>query len=214
MDLECRALDGIDVTGRLIALEGMDGSGKSTQACRLAGALGAELTFQFGATEIGSVIRDLLLSPTYSELDDKTEALLVVADKAQHLTEIVRPALQAGRDVVTDRYTASTLVYQGYGRGIDLAFLKSILQFATSGLEPDLTILLDLDPAQACNRLQQKLDRIEDATTKTSFVSRIRNGYLQLAAESPDSWVVVDASRNIDEVAIQIEAIAEKFFRE
>lgn len=207
-------LDGVDVIGRLIALEGIDGSGKSTQACRLAGSLGAELTFQFGATEIGSVIRDLLLSPTYSELDDKTEALLVVADKAQHLAEVVRPALQAGRDVVTDRYTASTLVYQGYGRGIDLAFLKSILQFATSGLEPDLTILLDLDPAQASSRLQQKLDRIEDATTKTSFVSRIRNGYLQLAAESPDSWVVVDASRNIDEVAIQIEAVARKFFCE
>ncbi|MDE0267478.1 MAG: dTMP kinase [Acidimicrobiaceae bacterium] len=202
------------MTGKLIALEGIDGSGKSTQACRLAGSLGAELTFQFGATEIGSVIRDLLLSPTYSELDDKTEALLVVADKAQHLTEIVHPALQAGRDVVTDRYTASTLVYQGYGRGIDLVFLKSILQFATSGLEPDLTILLDLDPAQASNRLQQKLDRIEDATTKTSFVSRIRNGYIQLAAESPDSWVVVDASGNIDEVAIQIEAVARKFFCE
>ena len=209
-----RALGGVDVTGKLIALEGIDGSGKSTQACRLAGSLGAELTFQFGATEIGSVIRDLLLSPTYSELDDKTEALLVVADKAQHLTEIVHPALQAGRDVVTDRYTASTLVYQGYGRGIDLVFLKSILQFATSGLEPDLTILLDLDPAQASNRLQQKLDRIEDATTKTSFVSRIRNGYIQLAAESPDSWVVVDASGNIDEVAIQIEAVARKFFCE
>ena len=132
------------MSGRLIVFEGADASGKSTQARRLAERLGADLTFQFGATAIGAAIRSILLDPAHSELDDRAEALLVIADKAQHVAEIVGPALERGETVVSDRFTASTSAYQGYGRGLDLAGLDAMMRFATHGLEPDLTVLLDV----------------------------------------------------------------------
>ena len=124
------------MTGRLIVFEGADASGKSTQARRLASRLGAELTFQFGATEIGSAIRSILLDPAHAALDDRAEALLVIADKAQHVAEIVGPALERGETIVSDRYTASSTAYQGYGRGLDLDQLDAMMRFATHGIEP------------------------------------------------------------------------------
>ena len=149
------------MTGRLIAVEGVDASGKSTQAQLLADSLGAMLTFQFGATGVGEVIRGVLLDPANDSVDDRTEALLIIADKAQHVAEIVAPALESGRDVVTDRFTASTLAYQGYGRGLDLGELEAMMRFATGGLEPDLTLLLDLPLEQAWQRLGSSVDRFE-----------------------------------------------------
>lgn len=190
------------MSGRLIALEGADASGKSTQARRLAEALGAKSTFQFGATEVGAAIRRILLDPSNSGLDDRTEALLIIADKAQHVTEIVRPALVSGRDVVTDRYTASALAYQGYGRGLPLDELRSIMRFATGGLEPDLTVLLDLDTKTALSRLGRTVDRIEGAGPE--FHDRVRVGYLRLAALDPGRWVVIDALGTIDEVSERV----------
>jgi len=195
------------VTGRLIVFEGIDGSGKSTQVRRLAQRHDFDVTFQFGATDVGSAIRSILLDPDNDRLDDRTEALLIVADKAQHVSEIVQPALADGRTVISDRYCASTLAYQGYGRGLDLQMLDSMMDFATQGLEPDLTVLLEIDVEAALDRLGDQRDRIESAGI--DFYQRVRNGYLELAAQHPEVWVVVDAEPSVDEVAARIEALVD-----
>ena len=192
------------MSGRLIVFEGADASGKSTQARRLAERLGADLTFQFGATAIGAAIRSILLDPAHSELDDRAEALLVIADKAQHVAEIVGPALERGETVVSDRFTASTSAYQGYGRGLDLAGLDAMMRFATHGLEPDLTVLLDVPWSVARIRLGEEMDRIEGAGA--DFHTRVRDGYLAMAAADPGRWVVVDADGTVDEIAARVDA--------
>ena len=202
------------MTGSLIVFEGMDGSGKSTQIRKLGDRLGfnvdkpeqlyldfeqeryggsterpsIEATFQFGATKVGGAIRSILLDLSNDCLDDRTEALLIIADKAQHVREIVRPALDSGRTVISDRYCASTLAYQGYGRGLDRRLLDEMMQFATQGLEPDLTVLLDIDVTAALERLGDQRDRIERAGI--DFYQQVRNGYLKLASQHSDSWVV------------------------
>jgi len=190
------------VSGRLIAVEGVDASGKSTQARMLADSLGAEFTFQFGATGVGELIREVLLDPANDSVDDRTEALLIIADKAQHVAEIVGPALESGRDVVTDRFTASTLAYQGYGRGLDIDELRAMVHFATRGLEPDLNVLMDLSPEQAWQRLGSSVDRFEKQGRE--FLDRVRDGYLALAGADPQRWAVVDADGTTDEVASRI----------
>ncbi len=221
------------MSGRLIVFEGIDGSGKSTQIRKLGERLDInvdqydqqyldfersryggsterfdiEATFQFGATEVGSAIRSILLDPSNGHLDDRTEALLIIADKAQHVSEIVRPALNGGRTVLSDRYCASTLAYQGYGRGLDLELLDAMMQFATQGLEPDLTVLLDIDVASARERLGDQRDRIE--STGIEFFRRVRDGYLELAAQQPDSWVVVEADGSVDEVAARVASVVD-----
>ena len=199
------------MTGRLIVFEGIDGSGKSTQVRRLAQRHDFDATFQFGATGVGSSIRSILLDPDNGQLDDRTEALLIVADKAQHVSEIVRPALEAGRTVVSDRYCASTLAYQGHGRGLDLELLDGIMRFATQGLEPELTVLLDIDVETALERLGDQKDRIERAGTE--FYQRVRDGYLSLAKQSPDSWAVIDAVGTVDEVTAQVEDVVDNWLR-
>ncbi len=186
------------MTGRLIAFEGADASGKSTQARRLGSRLDIDVTFQFGATEVGGAIRSILLDPQNVRLDDRAEALLIIADKAQHAAEIVRPALAAGQTIISDRFTASALAYQGYGRGLDLELLTTMMVFATHGLEADLTVLLDVDLAVARARLGDQVDRIEGAGA--AFHQRVRQGYLDLAAADPDRWIVVDAGGTVDEV--------------
>ncbi len=192
------------MSGRLIVFEGADASGKSTQARRLAERLGVDLTFQFGATAIGAAIRSILLDPAHSELDDRAEALLVIADKAQHVAEIVGPALERGETVVSDRFTASTSAYQGYGRGLDLAGLDAMMRFATHGIEPDLTVLLDVPWSVARIRLGDQMDRIEGAGA--DFHTRVRDGYLAMAAADPGRWVVVDADGTVDEIAERVDA--------
>ena len=192
------------MTGRLIAVEGVDASGKSTQAQMLAESLGAVLTFQFGATDVGGIIRRALLDPDNDSLDDRTEALLIIADKAQHVAEIVGPALRAGRHVVTDRFTASTLAYQGYGRGLDLAVLQTMMHFATGGIEPDLNLLLDIPIELSSQRLGSSLDRFEG--TGDGFLDRVRAGYLTMAEADPARWVVVDADGPVDCVAARVSA--------
>ena len=190
------------MTGRLIAVEGVDASGKSTQARLLAESLGAVFTFQFGATGVGAVVRQMLLDPDNDALDDRTEALLIIADKAQHVAEIVGPALRAGQDVVTDRFTASTLAYQGYGRGLDLAELRTMMRFATGGIEPDLNLLLDIRIELASRRLGSSLDRFEG--TGDGFLDRVRAGYLAMAEADPPRWAVVDADGSVDDVAARV----------
>ncbi len=195
------------MTGRLVAFEGADASGKSTQARRLGARHDLTVTFQHGATEVGGAIRSIVLDPLNRTLDDRAEALLIIADKAQHVAEIVGPALAAGETIISDRFTASTLAYQGYGRGLDLDILRDTMDFATHGVEPDLTVLLDVDLDVARARLGDQMDRIEGAGA--DFHQRVRNGYLELAAADPARWVVIDADGTVDEVAARIEAFVD-----
>ena len=190
--------------GRYIAFEGAEACGKSTQAARLASRLDAVLTRQPGGTAIGTAIRHIVLDPATEGLDDRAEALLIAADKAQHVAEVVRPALAAGRHVVSDRYVASALAYQGYGRGLDLGPLGAVLDYATGGLVPDLTVLFEVSDAVADARLGDARDRLEGESA--TFHERVRAGFRALAAADP-TWAVVDATGTVDEVAARVAAV-------
>ena len=188
--------------GRFIVIEGGEGSGKSTQARLLAEALAAVLTREPGATEVGRRIRDLVLDPAAGALDDRAEALLMAADRAQHVAEVVRPALDAGRDVVSDRFSGSTLAYQGYGRGLALDELAWLNRWAARGLEPDVVVLLDVPGDVTGARMHGDPDRLE--AEHSSFHDRVRDGYHALAAADPARWVVVDGRGTVDEVAERV----------
>lgn len=190
--------------GWFIAFEGGEGSGKSTQARLLAERIDAILTREPGGTPVGARLRGLLLAPETGQLDPRAEALLMVADRAQHVAEVVAPALALGRHVVTDRYAGSTLAYQGWGRGLDTVQLAELSSWATGGLAPDLVVLLDLAPDAARLRLGQDLDRVEQAGA--SFHQRVREGFLDQAAASGGRWVVLDATLPVAEVAAAVSA--------
>jgi len=186
--------------GRLIALEGIDGCGKSTQAQMLAIRLGALLTFEPGATTLGRSLRHLLLDPDLPPLTERAEALLMAADRAQHVAEEVGPTLETGRWVVTDRFSGSTLAYQGYGRGVDVSELRRLVAWATGGLRPDLTVLIDVPVALAKGRLAGgRDDRFE--ALGTPFFERVADGFRRLATGDPETWVVVDGIGDIDGIA-------------
>jgi dTMP kinase len=192
--------------GRLIALEGVDGCGKSTQAVLLAGTLGALSTAEPGATALGATVRTLVLDPELPPVSERAEALLMAADRAQHVAEVVRPALEAGRWVVTERFSGSTLAYQGYGRGLDLDELRRLVLWASEGIAPDLTILLDVPPSLARGRLDlDRADRLE--ALDGGFHQRVRAGYHALAEDDPATWAVVDASGTVEDVAEQLLAV-------
>ena len=185
--------------GRLIVFEGGEASGKSTQARLLAADLGAVLTHEPGATAAGRRIREVVLDPAAGALGARAEALLMAADRAQHVLEVIAPALDRGDDVVSDRFTPSSLAYQGYGRGLDLDELRRLSAWAAAGLEPDLVVLLDVPPALARQRRGGRPDRME--AEDEAFHERVAAGYRQLAAADPDRWVVVDGTGDIDDVA-------------
>jgi dTMP kinase len=188
---------------RLIALEGVDGCGKSTQARILAGALGAHLTFEPGDTELGRALRQVLLHT--GSPGARAEALLMAADRAQHVDEVVGPHLAAGRWVVTDRFSGSTLAYQGAGRELDSPGLRQVLAWAAGGIAADLSVLVDLDVDRARGRLgggaPDRLERLDPG-----FFERVRRGYLAEAAAHPEHWVVVDGDQPIEAVAAVIAA--------
>ena len=185
--------------GRFIAFEGGEGSGKSTQAALLAARLGAVLTHEPGGTELGARIRAIVLDPAAgTALDVRAEALLMAADRAQHVAEVVRPALDGGLDVVTDRFSASTLAYQGYGRGLAVNELARLSWWATGGLEPDAVVLLDVPAEVAAARMKRGLDRMEAAGD--DFHRRVAEGYRALAAADPARWRVVDGSGTVEDV--------------
>ena len=189
--------------GRFIAFEGGEASGKSTQARLLAARVGAVLTREPGATEIGRRIRDLVLHPGAAGLAPRAEALLLVADRAQHVHEVVAPALAQGRTVVSDRFSGSTLAYQGYGHGLDLEELAGLSAWASGSLEPDVVLLLDVGaPVTESRQDGRPLDRLE--ALGESFHERVRAGYLALAAADPDRWVVVDGAASEEEVADRV----------
>jgi dTMP kinase len=184
---------------RLIVFEGGEGSGKSTQAARLATRLGAVLTREPGGTDIGRRIRSLVLDVAVGTgLDVRAEALLMAADRAQHVAEVIRPALARGVDVVSDRFTGSTLAYQGFARGLPVSELAELSSWATGGLEPDLVILLDVPASVAALRMKPEADRMEAAGD--DFHRRVAEGYRALAAGDPKRWRVVDGSGDVDEV--------------
>jgi dTMP kinase len=191
--------------GRLIALEGREASGKSTQARLLAEVLGAVLTREPGGTAIGERVRALLLDRDAGRIDPRTEALLMVADRAQHLSEVVEPALSSGRWVVTDRFSASLLAYQGFGRGLDVAELRRLTSWATGGLWPDLTVLLDVPPEAAASRQGRQLDRLE--REDADFHQRVAAGYHALAAADRATWAVVDGLGEAADVAGRVLAV-------
>ncbi len=196
--------------GRLIALEGIDGCGKSTQARRLADHLGARLAFEPGETALGRELRRLLLDGEGPPPTPRAEALLVAADRAQHVAEVVEPELAAGRWVVTDRFSGSTLAYQGAGRGLAVAGLRAVVDWAADGLWPDLSVLVDLPVAAARERLAAvRPDRLEGLGEE--FAERVRRGFLDLAAADPDHWVVIDGRPSPDQVAeALVAAVAER----
>jgi dTMP kinase len=189
--------------GGLIAFEGIDGCGKTTQARLLAERVGALLTFEPGATRLGATLRAELLDRHRSPVDERAEALLMAADRAQHVAEVIRPALSGGRWVVTDRFSASTLAYQGYGRGLARHELTALIEWATRGLHPDLTVLVDVDVSVASSRRTGSVqDRFE--IEGAGFQQRVADGYHQLVQEAATPWLVVDGTRSVDEVAADI----------
>ena len=207
--------------GKLIVFEGTEGSGKTTQLSLLqarlqhhsnfqrlcdAGQLaGAITTRQPGGTTLGKSIRRLLLdSPADVGLGDRTELLLYAADRAQHVSELIRPKLLAGYLVLCDRYTDSTLAYQGYGRQLDLNLIHQLNTIATDGIAPDLVIFLQLDAAVGLSRTFKRgpTDRIEQSGL--AFHQRVQQGFETLAAQYPERFVTIDASQSETAISVQI----------
>ena len=200
--LRRRPVPGPVHAGLFVVFEGGEGAGKSTQVTRLAAVLSEAgqqvvVTREPGATEVGRKIRALLLDPATS-LSSRAEALLYAADRAQHVATVVRPALARGAVVISDRYVDSSLAYQGAGRALDSAEVAELSRWATEGLRPDLTVLLDIDPAVGLARATGSPDRIEQESL--SFHRAVRRGFLALAAASPARYLVVSAALTADEV--------------
>jgi dTMP kinase len=197
-----------DLNHRFIVFDGVEGCGKSTQARLLTEALTARgeqvvQTLEPGGTPIGAAIRALLLDPNFSEMHDLTEAFLFCADRAQHVLEVIRPALQAGKVVVSDRFASSTMVYQGYAGGLGAEAVEVLTWYATRGLQPDLLIVLDLDPTEGLRRKTgDEADRIEQKSG--DFHQRVREGFVQYAQSLGNRAVVLDADRPAQVVASEV----------
>ncbi|QIG44880.1 dTMP kinase [Nocardioides anomalus] len=198
-------------TGVFVCFEGGEGGGKSTQARLLAQWLEVQgrrvlLTFEPGDTPVGQELRRIVLSPETGSLSPRTEALLYAADKAEHVDTVVAPALERGDVVVMDRYVDSTLAYQGAGRALAVAEVEHVARWATHGLRPHLTVLLDLDPAIGHARFEGR-DRIEGEPLE--FFVRVRQLFLDLAAADPEHYLVLDAARPVDDLAAEVRARVE-----
>jgi dTMP kinase len=183
--------------GLFITFEGGEGCGKSTQSRLLLKKLEQQnipvvLTHEPGGTALGNEVRKALKRKRDSSISPQAELFLLAASRAQLVAEVIRPALEEGKVVLCDRFTHSTLVYQGYGRGLDFTAIKMVNNMATGNLKPDLIILLDISPEQGLARKQSLKDRFE--LEDLSFHRRVREGYLKMAAAEPDRWLVIDAS--------------------
>jgi dTMP kinase len=204
--------------GLFISLEGIDGVGKSTQSDLLEEFLTAAgrtvvRTLEPGGTELGQEIRHLLLHRK-GDVAPRAEALLYAADRAHHVATKVRPALERGEVVITDRYLDSSVAYQGVGRALKAEDVRAISMFAVEGLLPNLTILLDLDAAEAAtrrNKTGEAPDRLE--REKIEFFEAVRQAFLDMAAAEPNRWLVIDARQTIDEMQSQIRARVSQLLR-
>ena len=189
--------------GRYIVFEGSEACGKSTHSVRLADALGAVLTRETGGTPVGRRLREILHDTTVTNLSPRAEALMTAADRAQHIHEVVRPALVSGRHVVSDRSVYSALAYQGYGRGQDVGQVRRLNEWAVDGVWPELVLLLDAAPEVVERRLKGRtLDRFEQEGAE--FHRAVRAGFHQMAADEPDRWVVIDADQPVERVGAAI----------
>lgn len=204
-----------------ITFEGLDGSGKSTHlrdAAEWMKRRGLEVcaTHEPGGTPLGDAIRQVFLDPSWDQLDGRVEALLVFASRRQHLLEMIEPSLAAGRHVLCDRFTDSTLVYQGSGRGLPRQWVEDLDELATGQRRPDLTLLFDLpaevarDRGQSPKRRAKGLDRID--VEGLDFYRRGRDAYLELARREPQRFRVIDSSGERDETWKQVEEVLEATF--
>ncbi|MDP9055214.1 MAG: dTMP kinase [Acidobacteriota bacterium] len=200
--------------GRFITFEGIDGCGKTTQFRILGQWLrergeGVTETVEPGGTPIGRQIRKLLLDPESADMRPRTELLLYFASRAQNIEQVIRPALDRGNIVLCDRFTDSTLVYQGWGRGLDLSIVRDLDRLACGGLAPDLTLLIDIDLETSLQRARRRNERLGPAESRideedVAFHERVRQGYLALAEAEPARIVVIDGRAPIGEVALRI----------
>lgn len=191
--------------GLLIAFEGGDGSGKSTQAAVLAQRLNAVLTKQAGGTPFGQRVRELTLDDDTAHVSERAEALLYMADRAEHVEKVVEPALAAGRHVVTDRYAYSTFVYQGYVGGLDVDELRSIADWSMSGLWPDLVILLSVEPSTGQERRVARGGDADHYELADDEVHRLVNAsFVRLATDDRERWRVINGDGAADEVAERV----------
>jgi len=195
--------------GLFVTFEGSEGSGKSTQIRTLAEFLreqgyGVVLTREPGGTPIGDQVRRILLDHANEKMHPRTEVLLFLASRAQHVEELIRPALKAGKIVLCDRYADSTLAYQGYGRGENVDQLRRLIDYATGGLWPDLTFWLDLPVEEGLARLNNK-NRLDSEAL--AFHKRVREGYKRLAQAEPHRWVRIDGTLTRAEIQEQIRKI-------
>jgi dTMP kinase len=202
-----------------ITLEGPDGSGKSTQLIRLAEWLEARgvsvvVTREPGGTDIGNQIRQVLMAMGNLGMSAETEFLLFSASRAQIVQDVIRPALAVGKVVLCDRFYDSSLAYQGYGRGLEVEVLQQITRFATGGLTPDLTLLLDIDVEEGLLR-RRRATQTEgaewtrlDAQT-VAFHQRVREGYHTLAGENPTRWRIIDAGQEAEQVQLALRMVLE-----
>jgi dTMP kinase len=213
--------------GTFITFEGPEGSGKTTQIERLADWLRSKghdvvVTFEPGGTEIGERIRALLFDLAHGEMTGRTELLLMNAARAQHVEQVIVPALDAGKIVLSDRFAESSLAYQGFGRELGLDAVEPVCDFATGGLKPDLVLLLDLDVEEGLRR-NRKLDagkaeaapagaakknRIE--AESLAFHKRVRDGFLELAKREPERFIILDAMLLPDELEAEVKGIVGK----
>jgi len=191
--------------GMFIAFEGGEACGKSTQSQRLATVIDAVLTREPGGTVVGAQLRAVLLDPQTVNLSDRAEALLMAADRAQHVAEVVEPALASGRHVVTDRFAGSSIAYQGHGRGLPVSEIRDLSLWATGGVWPDLIVLLDVPEAEADRRLGSSRDRME--SEPASFHAAVMEGFRAQAAAEPDRWVVIDGTPSIEKVSAAVFAV-------
>jgi dTMP kinase len=192
--------------GIFVVFEGGDGVGKSTQTRLLADWVAAQgrevvVTLEPGGTELGAVLRDLVLNPKWGDVSPRAEALMYAADKAQHIYELVLPALRRGAVVISDRYVDSMLAYQGAGRDLDADRVEQIARWATKDLLPDLTVLLDLDPDQGVASIAEK-DRLEGAGEQLH--QRAREFFLDLAERDQEHYLVLPARDPVEQIATAV----------
>lgn len=209
-----------------ISFEGIEGCGKTTQVELLAQFLSRRsisymVTREPGGTRLGKIIRKILLDPDHNEMEPLTELFLYAADRAQHIAQVVRPAMEARQWLICDRFADATAAYQGYGRGQDLKLIQQLNHWATGGLWPQLSLLLDCPVEIGLDRARKRmmdnsLDGLEDRFEQhgLAFHEKVREGYLKLAAQYPDRFEILDATLGIEAVHEQIVILLEPHLTE